>query len=166
MRIQISLGTAQFGLAYGITNGAGQVTQSEVRALLDKSASAGLSFLDTAQAYGDAETVLGRTLKPDHGFKLISKLQPQTQLGFTAEDPLVWEQAFQASCSRMGVQSLHAFLLHSPGDLRKPGCEHLRDWLLSLRERGLVQRLGLSIYSSSDLECPRTAGTGTAAFII
>ena len=30
--------------------------------------------------------------------------------------------------------------------------QHLEAWLLSLRERGVVQRLGVSIYSAEDLE--------------
>jgi aryl-alcohol dehydrogenase-like predicted oxidoreductase len=152
MRPIICLGTAQFGLPYGITNAGGQVTEAEVRALLGKASSAGLTFLDTAQAYGNAEAVLGRTLPPGHGFKLISKLHSQSQPTFTADDFLIWERAFERSLMRLRQPSLDALLLHSAGDLRKPGGEHLREWLLSLRERGLVQRLGVSIYGSCDLD--------------
>lgn len=152
MRPNICLGTAQFGLPYGITNAAGQVAEAEVQALLENAASAGLTFLDTAQAYGDAEAVLGRTLPPGHSFKLISKLQSQSQPTFTADDCFIWEQAFECSLVRLGQSYLDALLLHSAGDLRKPGGEHLREWLLSLRERGLVRRLGVSIYGSCDLD--------------
>lgn len=149
---KICLGTAQFGLPYGITNSAGQVAENEVRAILEMAASAGLTLLDTAQAYGNSEAVLGRTLLCGHGFKLISKLQSQIQPTFTAEDCLLWEQLFERSRVCLGQPCLEALLLHSPGDLHKPGGEHLRDWLLSLRERGLVRRLGVSIYCSSDLD--------------
>ena len=152
MRPALFLGTAQFGLPYGITNAAGQVETSEVRALLEAAASAGLTFLDTAQAYGDAETVLGQTLPPNHGFKLISKLHPQSQSSFTAEDCMTWEQGFENSLLRLGQSCLDALLLHSAGDLHKPGGEHLRHWLISLRERKLVRRLGISIYDSCDLD--------------
>jgi aryl-alcohol dehydrogenase-like predicted oxidoreductase len=152
MKPKLCLGTAQFGLAYGITNTNGQVSQAEVKALLEKAASEGLTFLDTAQAYGDAETVLGRTLAPDHGFKLISKLQSQRQSRFGADDSLIWEKAFGLSLVRLGEPCLDALLLHSAGDLRKPGGEHLQEWLFSLRERGLVRRLGVSIYESCDLD--------------
>ena len=62
MRPQVCLGTAQFGLSYGVTNTSGQVDEQEVRALLDEASSAGLSIIDTAQAYGDAEAVLGRAM--------------------------------------------------------------------------------------------------------
>jgi aryl-alcohol dehydrogenase-like predicted oxidoreductase len=50
------------------------------------------------------------------------------------------------------VHSLEALLLHAPADLAKPGGHHLEAWLVSLRERGLVQRLGVSIYAAEDLD--------------
>ena len=152
MKPEICLGTAQFGLTYGITNAAGQVSEAEVKALLEMATSAGLRFLDTAQAYGNAETVLGRSLLPGQNFKLISKLRSQTQLVFTASDCVAWEKAFESSLKRLKQQRLNALLLHSVRDLLKPGGHHLLDWLLSLRERGLVRRLGVSIYESSDLD--------------
>jgi len=152
MTPDLCLGTAQFGLPYGITNTSGQVAEPEVRALLAEAAAAGVSWLDTAQAYGEAEAVLGRALPPAHGFQLISKLPALSQGAFTAEDRLAWEQALDRSYVRLGVPRLDALLLHSSADLRKPGGEHLRQWLISLRERGLVRRLGVSIYGADDLD--------------
>jgi len=152
MTPQLCLGTAQFGLSYGITNDAGQVPEAEVVRLLVKAAIAGIPWLDTAQAYGNSETVIGCNLPVGHGFQLISKLPAQSQQTFTAEDQPLWEQAFQASCGRLGLQRLNALLLHAPADLSKPGGEWLQTWLLGLRDRGLVKRLGVSIYTAADLE--------------
>ena len=152
MTPQLCLGTAQFGLAYGITNTTGQVSEVEVARLLTQAANAGIRWLDTAQAYGNAEAVIGRNLSAGHAFQLISKLPAQPQQSFTAEDQTLWEQAFQASCGRLGLQRLDALLLHAPADLSKPGGEWLQAWLLGLRDRGLVQRLGVSIYTAADLE--------------
>ena len=151
MTPQLCLGTAQFGLPYGITNAAGQVPEQEVLALLAEAAAAGLTLLDTAQAYGEAEAVLGRAMPPGHPFRLISKLPAQSQSTFTSDDRRVWEQAFERSCIRLGQPCMDALLLHSAAVLRKPGGEHLHGWLLSLRQRGLVRRLGVSIYGSADL---------------
>jgi len=151
MTPQLCLGTAQFGLAYGITNAAGQVSESEVAQLL-QDATSGIRWLDTAQAYGNAESVLGRQLPVGHAFQLISKLPAQPQLLFTAADQPLWEQALQASFERLGLQRLDALLLHAPADLGKPGGEWLQEWLLGLRDRRLVQRLGVSIYGAADLD--------------
>jgi aryl-alcohol dehydrogenase-like predicted oxidoreductase len=152
MTPQLCLGTAQFGLAYGITNAAGQVPEDAVAPLLLHAQEAGIRWLDTAQAYGNAEAVLGRQLPAAHGFRLISKLPAQPQPVFSAQDADAWEQAFHASCQRLGVRGLDALLLHAPADLAKPGGQHLEAWLLGLRERGVVQRLGVSIYAADDLD--------------
>jgi len=96
--------------------------------------------------------VLGRTLPPGHGFQLISKLPSQNQPYFTADDWLSWEQAFQRTLVRLGQPALDGLLLHNAADLRKPGGEYLRAWLISLRERCLVRRLGVSIYGPADLD--------------
>jgi aryl-alcohol dehydrogenase-like predicted oxidoreductase len=152
MAPQLCLGTVQFGLPYGITNTAGQVPEEEVRRILEFAAHEGIEFLDTAQAYGDAEAVLGRTMPGFHAFRIISKLPAQSQPFFTAEDYLSWEDMFHRSCSHLGQHCLDAFLLHRAADLRKPGGDYLRQWLLSLKKRGLVSRLGLSIYTANDLE--------------
>ena len=152
MTPQLCLGTAQFGLAYGITNTNGQVSEAEVGQILFEANKAGIHWLDTAQAYGNAEAVLGRQLPDAHGFHLISKLPAQPQPMFTAQDVEAWDQAFHNSCQRLGVQSLNALLLHAPADLGKPGGQHLEAWLLGLRQQGLVQRIGVSIYSAKDLD--------------
>ena len=57
-----------------------------------------------------------------------------------------------ASFQRLGVHGLDGLLLHAPTDLRKPGGHYLEAWLLELRDRGLVQRIGVSIYTAEDLE--------------
>jgi len=152
MTPQLCLGTAQFGLAYGITNTTGQVTEAIVAQLLAQAAEAGVRWLDTAQAYGNAETVLGRQLPAAHDFRVISKLPAQPQPVFNTQDAEIWEQAFLTSCQRLGVSGLDALLLHAPADLAKPGGHHLEAWLLGLRERGLVQRIGVSIYAAEDLD--------------
>jgi aryl-alcohol dehydrogenase-like predicted oxidoreductase len=152
MKPALCLGTAQFGLSYGITNANGQVHELGVAQLLNQASTSGIRMVDTAQAYGDAEAVLGRNLPKGHAFRIISKLSAQSQTSFSKLDTVVWEKEFRRSCERLGQEALDALLLHAPADLRKPGSTYLEDWLLGLRNRGLVKRLGVSIYTSGDLE--------------
>ena len=152
MTTDLCLGTAQFGLAYGVTNRSGKVSEDAVATLLLQAEKAGIRWLDTAQAYGDAETVLGRHLAGAHKYRIISKLPAQRQLVFNSKDADIWEQTFMTSCKRLGINRLEALLLHAPADLTKPGGDHLEAWLIGLRKRGLVKRIGLSIYSADDLE--------------
>jgi aryl-alcohol dehydrogenase-like predicted oxidoreductase len=149
---KLCLGTAQFGLRYGITNVAGKVSEHEVARLLLKIGGAGFRWIDTAQSYGNAEAILGRNLPTGHRLNIINKLSAQPQEVFSAEDVSVWEGRFQLSLQRLGTQTLDSLLLHSTSELRKPGGSYLLDWLLGLRQRNLVKRLGVSIYSAADLQ--------------
>ena len=53
------MGTVQFGINYGITNKVGKVNKKEVRNILQLAVESGIELLDTAQAYGSSETILG-----------------------------------------------------------------------------------------------------------
>ena len=152
MSAQICIGTAQFGMAYGITNTVGRVPEIEVRRILTEASSAGIYFLDTAQAYGDSESVIGRNLPIPNHFRVISKISSQTKQHFDVEDVLIWENSINSTLIALGLKELDSLLLHNSADLRKPGANLLQEWLLSLRQRGLVKRLGVSIYESKDLE--------------
>ncbi len=67
------LGTVQFGLAYGVANKAGTPAFSEICAMLEEAAAAGINCLDTAAAYGESEEVLGKaSLKSVSGILFIS----------------------------------------------------------------------------------------------
>ena len=72
---KIVLGTAQFGLDYGISNKDGQIPESGVFEILNESIISGIDVLDTAYTYGNSEQVIGNFVKK-HGnvFKIISKL--------------------------------------------------------------------------------------------
>ena len=55
-----ALGSAQWGLDYGVANEQGRPTDAELRSLLGKAKQAGVTSIDTASAYGCAEAVLAR----------------------------------------------------------------------------------------------------------
>ena len=145
MSPQLCLGTAQFGLPYGITNTTGQVAEEEVKRILEFAAQKGIEFLDTAQAYGSSESVLGRCWPTGAKRRLITKLPAQAP-------PESWEPSLQCSLERLGANSLDGLLLHRSADLLGPQAGPLLNWLEGLRERGLVERIGVSIYDISDLD--------------
>ena len=142
---KLCLGTVQFGLPYGVTNQAGQVTEEEVRRILHLAASSGINMLDTAQAYGTAESVLGRNWPTDAPRRLISKLPA----GTSSER---WEKDLLTSLQRLKTSKLDGFLLHRASDLLSREGSNLLEWLENLRNRGLVNRIGVSIYEAADLE--------------
>ena len=142
---QLCLGTVQFGLPYGITNQEGQVPEAEVRRILALAAQLGIELLDTAQAYGIAETVLGQCWPTDAPRRLISKLS-------AGASPDSWETSLLTSLQRLHSPTLDGFLLHRASDLLTSEGAALLHWLEGLRDRGLVKRIGVSIYNSSELD--------------
>ena len=59
---QLMLGTAQFGLNYGIANKSGQISYKTVSDILVCAYEGGVNCLDTAASYGMSEEVLGKSL--------------------------------------------------------------------------------------------------------
>ena len=56
---KLALGTAQFGMNYGIGSSSGRVPINEVKKILDYAKSINIDMLDTASAYGESEKTLG-----------------------------------------------------------------------------------------------------------
>ena len=65
MSPHLCLGTAQFGLPYGVTNPAGIVSERDVRSILTIASNTDVQWLDTAQAYGSSEEVFD---DPKHAY--------------------------------------------------------------------------------------------------
>mgnify|MGYP003956063425 CR=1 FL=1 len=149
---QIALGTAQFGLNYGITNSQGKVSREEVRSLLELAQEAKIPFLDTAQAYGNAEEVLGKTLLQPTRFRIISKLPAQRDGNFDAIREQHWQQGLETSLDKLQIPCLDALLLHSARDLVRTDGQRLLDWLIKVQAQGLIQRFGVSIYQQEELD--------------
>ena len=57
--MKLAIGTAQFGLDYGVSNQNGQVSQYDVERILKAAQTAGVQTLDTASDYGNSELSLG-----------------------------------------------------------------------------------------------------------
>lgn len=139
-RNRLALGTAQFGLDYGVTNTGGQVTLAEVDKILAYAHTAGIDCLDTAIAYGNSEAVLGQF--DLSGFKVVSKI-PALEDDASADIQALVEQSLQ----RLNTSKLYALLLHNEQDLIGADADVLFEQLVSLKKQGLVEKIGVSFYS-------------------
>ncbi len=145
---KIALGTVQFGLPYGIANLQGQVTRSEAGKILQLAHKSGIAMLDTAIGYGESEKCLGELGVQD--FKIITKL-PIVPEGCVNVKNWVKEQLL-ASCSRLNVKSIYGLLLHCSSQAAGLDGKILMRVLHDLKNDGLVQKLGVSIYDPSELD--------------
>ena len=73
--VQLILGTVQLGLDYGINNDVGKPSVEKSFEILDYAFNNGISILDTANAYGDSEKIIGNYMKKTgNEFKISTKL--------------------------------------------------------------------------------------------
>jgi aryl-alcohol dehydrogenase-like predicted oxidoreductase len=145
---RLALGTVQFGLPYGIANQVGQVSRLKAKAMLQLAATSGIDTLDTDIAYVDSETCLGEVGAQD--FKIVTKL-PAVPDDCANVD--VWiQQQVSASLDRLGVTAVYGLLLHRSEQLLGTNGVALYRALQGLKNNGQIQKLGVSIYSPSELD--------------
>ena len=149
----ICLGTVQFGTAYGINNRSGRPEEERVFAILDRALEAGINWLDTAAAYGEAEKVLGNYIRSRQAagkFRVVSKLRPDfldiISKGTYSAVEVVRDEIRQ-SLERLNLEKLDGYMLHNAAHLGQPG---IGEALAECRECGMVRQIGVSVYTPED----------------
>jgi aryl-alcohol dehydrogenase-like predicted oxidoreductase len=71
---KVIVGTAQFGLPYGVANSAGVLSHEESCGIMQMASESGVVRLDTAQAYGTSERVIGSF--NEARFEVATKIGP------------------------------------------------------------------------------------------
>ncbi len=149
---ELCIGTAQFDLEYGISNKIGKPSIESIQQILSFAEFNKLRFIDTAPVYGQTERILGELLATSSHFRIITKLSTQSLSPWPLYQSELWESEFQLSLKNLRQNRLYALLLHNPSDLFHPDSPQLISWLRSLLDRNLVEKIGLSIYNSFDLQ--------------
>jgi aryl-alcohol dehydrogenase-like predicted oxidoreductase len=147
MSSRLALGTVQFGLPYGIANHSGQVAADEAGRIISCARENRVLTIDTAMTYGQSEKVLGNIGMDD--FDVISKL-PQMPSDIKDVDAWVMKQVI-SSLERLGVSKLHGLLLHQPSQLSDDHGKSLVAGLNHVKNEGLLEKIGISIYSPTEL---------------
>lgn len=151
--MRIGLGTAQFGMPYGISNQKGKISVGEAHAIFAAAAANGINLIDTAAAYGDSEAALGHHLRRfgEH-FKVVTKTMPLSHIGDATDAPRFVRESFIRSLERLGLERVEGLLVHHANDLLGPKGGQIWDVLQDLRTKGLVARTGVSAYTGADID--------------
>lgn len=148
--MRIGLGTAQFGLPYGITNTTGQVGRDESIAILELAERSGIDTLDTASAYGDGEAMLGAAATSP--FRIVSKAPAQGSAASAQEARRNLRAAFLRSLQNLRRPGVYGLLLHHSADLLGPFGPELWQEMEWLKEEGLVTAIGGSFYEGAEID--------------
>ncbi len=152
----MSLGTVQLGMNYGIANTGGKPDQQKSFSMLREALEHGITSLDTARGYGDSEKVLGGffeegSYKGEFPF-LTTKFFTTVPVG--SSDAIVEKEIIESvetSLSLLKVKKVNCILMHRPEDMTKHG-DIVPKTLKSLINRGYTDIVGASIYFPEEVE--------------
>ncbi|NMC36102.1 aldo/keto reductase [Candidatus Beckwithbacteria bacterium] len=141
---KLAIGTANFGLDYGINNANGKLSYIQVAQILDLATKLKINFLDTASAYGNSEQVLGKYLSKAKAkdIRLISKVIVGSQIDLAQE--------LKKSLQNLHKKKLFGYLIHNFQEFKKH--PDIFQEFLRLKQQGFAEKVGFSLYFPQDLE--------------
>lgn len=143
------LGTAQLGMKYGIANQTGQPSFQESTSLIHQAIKFGVTGIDTARAYGEAESRVGEALSGGYGgrVRITTKLDPLVYLKNDTTKIHICnavDASIFRSCRELRVSQLPMVLLHRWAH-RQDFHEIVWRRLLELKAEGVIRGLGASV---------------------
>lgn len=142
------LGSAQFGDSYGLTPKTSSLSIGEIVKIIDKAKDLNINTIDTAKNYGNAETILGNYGVNE--FNVITKLNIP-EISDNAIGDWILEQCVNSK-EQLRQNTLYGVLVHNYRDLSLRTRSLVIFKLLHLKQLGLINKIGVSIYDPSELE--------------
>lgn len=140
---KLGLGAAQFRLDVGAPS-RGRPPEAEVGEILTVASRSGLGVFDAATAAPQGEAILGARLPRPCPFRVMVK----TARADRGVDHV--EAEARASLVRLGLKRADAVIVQIASDLFGPHGQEVWERLLALRDAGLFERVGISVYASDD----------------
>lgn len=148
--MDLVLGTATFGSDYGIANKGKQLGETDALDILSEALKLGVSSLDTAPAYSNAEEIIGTFHSAHPTFDCYSKISSQM---ISSPDEI--QLAIENSLQRMKIESLKGLYFHDPNDLLTNNPAKIEKLIDAIQETGIVEKVGASVYELGELVAVR-----------
>ena len=151
---QITLGTVQLGLNYGINNAGGQPDTETAGNILSAAINGGITSFDTSSDYGTSEKVVGNYFNNSERKPLIitkcsvkdwNKILPEKEV-----EKRLREQV-ENSLERLNYNKLPLLLLHDERDIDNYG-KLLPKILSKMKNENLIDKAGVSLNHFSYIE--------------
>lgn len=161
----LSLGTASLGIDYGIQAPGefGRPDEDEAMRVVERALDRGITLIDTAPAYGEAERIVGRAIGRDPRVIVATKISPGSP-PYVASGPSAGSAPSRATStggfSRAVVDSIESSLRALDRDVidilqihnatrEMIDDVHLMRALVDAKKRGLVRFLGATVYDDA-----------------
>lgn len=153
----IGLGSVKFGRNTGVKypEAFAIPDDDDLKTLLDLARELGINYLDTAPAYADSETKLGKLLAHSRDYWCIStKVGEYYQSGRSHYDfsAAATQTSIEASLKNLRTDVLDLVFVHSDGDDERVITQtDVLESLQNLKDKGLIKLIGYS--GKSETEC-------------
>jgi len=140
------VGTAQFGMRYGVANQLGKLEQDLIDEIVVDAFDNEIYYFDTAQSYGSSEIVLGRAIEKleyKNKIKIVSKLSPE----FHKSDSDSIIETVKSSIKKLKMKSLYGFLAHRPEIINNNSFIRA---IHELKKERLIEKSGVSVYTPEE----------------
>ena len=144
---KIALGTANFGISYGILKS--KISkETNIKEILEFCQSNYIDTIDTSMDYYKSEKVIGET--GCKNFNIITKLPKLDQNTSISSEQL--ENIILNSLSKLKKKTLYALLFRAPKSVTE--LNYVNTWRLAknLKKKGIIKKLGISIYNPKELD--------------
>ena len=142
---KVILGTAQFGMDYGINNKKGKINKSEVSKILKHSYINGIRDIDTAELYGDAINVIGEfhDKNPDKKFNIFSKASTKIK-------DVDYSKNILLNIQKLRINRYEGYMVHNYDFFKKN--KKLYKYIFDAKQSGLIKKIGASLYTNDEIK--------------
>lgn len=149
--MELCIGTVQFGLDYGIANQKKPTIDYAVKCL-DYATQNGITAIDTAKAYGNAEEIVGYFLKkktiPREKLFISTKLLPNLLDKYKPDEyERIIERELSNQLKTLHLDYVDAYIFHSA---RYAFNIQMLEALHRMKEKGLARKTGVSVYEPDE----------------
>ena len=144
--MNLVIGTATFGSDYGVANKGERLGDAEALEILSEAQKLGISSLDTAPAYSNAEEIIGEFHSTHPKFDCYSKIS--SKMLYSTEE---MQTSLKNSMKLMDIKSLRGLFFHNPADLLAREPKQIEALIESLYESGKVEQVGASVYELNEV---------------
>lgn len=120
----------------------------ELSLMLGHAREEGVSLLDTARMYGDAESRIGNL--QTQGMRIVTKMPPLPDVEGRMLDEFL-RGTFSESLRSLNATSVYGYLVHRSTDITSSHGRVVRTFLEDLRSRGKATKVGISIYERKEI---------------
>ncbi len=145
---RLIFGTANLSRYYGINSSKIKdniTTKSIIKFLVKEK----INYIDTAYSYGNAIKDLGKN--NIQKFNIISKLPDLKSPDINLLEKIIYKITFN-TLKNLKIEKLYGLLIHNTQNLKGSRGSAIYNTMKKLKNEGLVNKIGYSIYSTKELE--------------